>query len=417
MLLIVCMVLSLVGCTDIGPKENSTAVSSERPLAEVLEVPEHGSDEFVLDSGISRVHVDAEIVFPEVDHVDVIEALPRVFTEEEIQSMITRYEDEIGWYDMQTAEPYSGWMPEIEDTSGGVDIYSLWLSNIPFHMTYSRNENAVDKIKAGLSAEQAENYVWMSLNVSYGLSARTGKIGFPPNLEWTRSNEDVNMDTLEPLSEGKAADCTISLEEAIALADAEVHAILPDYEVSDYGQLPLQDLGNQKQFYTFRYTRHLNGIPVNNTYGGESMATGEYGYLSGLGVVSVIVNDEGVCSFTYDNPYDVGETVQQSVELLSFEEIWEIFSQVALLSIQHLEIDENLQKNELNVHEIRFGYMTVLMADGTYQYTPVWDFYATRHMADTGGYAHADEQVVMYDRSELTINAMNGTVIDRTLGY
>ena len=75
------------------------------------------------------------------------------------------------------------------------------------------------------------------------------------------------------------------------------------------------------------------------------MATGEYGYLSGLGVVSVIVNDEGVCSFTYDNPYDVGETVQQDVELLSFEEIWEIFSQVALLSIQHLEIDENLQKN------------------------------------------------------------------------
>lgn len=105
MLLIVCMVLSLVGCTDIGPKENSTAVSSERPLAEVLEVPEHVSDEFVLDSGISRVHVDAEIVFPEVDHVDVIEALPRVFTEEEIQSMITRYEDEIGWYDMQTADP------------------------------------------------------------------------------------------------------------------------------------------------------------------------------------------------------------------------------------------------------------------------------------------------------------------------
>ena len=418
--LIACIVLSLAGCTDAGPvesQENSTVVSSGEPLVEVLGVPEHVSGEFVSDSGISRVRVDAEVIFPEVDHVDVIEALPRVFTEEEIQSMIARHEDEIGWYDTQTVEPYSGWMPEIEDTSGGVDMYSLWLSNIPFHMTYSRNENAVDKIKAGLPAEQAENYVWMNLHVSYGLSARTGKIGFPPNLEWMRSNEGVNMDTLEPLSEGKAADCTISLEEAIALADAEVHAILPDYEVSAYGQLPLQELGNQKQFYAFRYTRHLNGIPVNNTYSGESMATGEYGYLSGLGVVSVIVNDEGVCSFTYDNPYDVGETVQQDVELLSFEEIWEIFSQVALLSIQHLEIDENLQKNEMNVHEIRFGYMTVLMADGTYQYTPVWDFYATRHLAGTGGYTHADEQRVMYDRSELTINAINGTVIDRTLGY
>ena len=97
--LIACMVLSLAGCTDAGPvesQENSTVVSSGEALVEVLGVPEHVSGEFVSDSGISRVRVDAEVIFPEVDHVDVIEALPRVFTEEEIRSMITRHEDEIG---------------------------------------------------------------------------------------------------------------------------------------------------------------------------------------------------------------------------------------------------------------------------------------------------------------------------------
>ncbi len=418
-----CVLLALLlffcpGCTQETPQETeeSQGIMGEA-LTETLGVPENVQGEFVSESGISRVIVDAEIVVPEIDHADIIEAIPRVFTEEEITSLITRHEDEIGWYDVHSVEAYKGEMPEIDYSVAGVDMYDLWISNIPFDMQYSRDKDAISEIKERLSPEQAENYVWTSFHVDYGLSAATGKIGFPPSLEYMRSNVSVNMGDLQPLVEGKAADCTISLEEAIAMADAEVHEILPDYELSAYGQMPRYELGNPEQYYAFRYTRHLNGIPVNDAYGGEGMATGDYGYVSGLGVVSVVVNDGGVCLLIYDNPYDVGKTVEKNAELLSFDEIWDIFSRVALLSIQYLEIDENLHKNEMEIYEVRIGYMTVLPADGTYRYTPVWDFYGFRNLAGTGGYTHADEQAVIYGDSLLTINALNGTVIDRDLGY
>lgn len=130
-----------------------------------------------------------------------------------------------------------------------------------------------------------------------------------------------------------------------------------------------------------------------------------------------MVQDDGVCYFEYTNPYDVGEIVEADTELLSFEEIWDIFGKLGLLSIQHLEIDENLQKNELSVYEIRLGYMAVAQADGTYQYIPVWDFYGKRILSGSGGYANAPKEDPIEGLSHLTINAITGTNIDRDMGY
>ena len=107
-----CVLLALLlffcpGCTQETPQETeeSQGIMGEA-LTETLGVPENVQGEFVSESGISRVIVDAEIVVPEIDHADIIEAIPRVFTEEEITSLITRHEDEIGWYDVHSVEAY-----------------------------------------------------------------------------------------------------------------------------------------------------------------------------------------------------------------------------------------------------------------------------------------------------------------------
>ena len=386
-------------------------------LSENLGVPERVSGEFVSESGISRVIVDADIIFPEAVQADIVEAVPRVFTGEEIASVISRYEDEIGWYHVQgEGAKYAGEMPAVEYTSGGVNMYNLWINNIPGKMTYNTGRDTLELVKERLTPEQAENYEFSYINVGYGLLQSAGKIGWTPELTYNRNNEGVERDMLLPLTNGRAEDCTISLEEAAAVADKEVHAILPDYQMSAYGQLPQTELGSKKKYYIFRYTRHLNGIPVNDSYGGENM-TANYGYTSGLGVVTAVVRDQGLCYLSYRNPYDVGETVEENVDLLPFSDIWDIFSNLALLSIQHLEIDENLQKNELEIYQVRFGYMTLLQPDGSYRYTPVWDFYGRRYLAGTGTYGHAHEFDPIEGLSELTINAVNGTVIDRLLGY
>ncbi len=388
-------------------------------LSENLGVPERVSGEFVSESGISRVIVDADIIFPEAVQADIVEAVPRVFTGEEIASVISRYEDEIGWYHVQgEGAKYAGEMPAVEYTSGGVNMYNLWINNIPGKMTYNTGQDSMELIREMLTPEQAQNYEFSYIIADYGVSQTSGKIGWTPELKYVRNNEGVEGDMLLPLTGGKAEDCSITLEEAVAMADKEVHAILPDYQMSAYGQLPRLELGSRKKYYIFRYTRHLNGIPVNDSYGGEYMSNDDGStYTSGLGVVTAVVRDQGLCYLSYHNPYDVGETVEENVELLPFSDIWDIFSNLALLSIQRLEIDENLQKNELEVYQVRFGYMSLLQADGSYRYTPVWDFYGRRYLAGTGPYGHAHEAAPIEGCSELTINAVNGTVIDRSLGY
>lgn len=397
--------------------ETGQGAAESPALAERLGVPKSVEGEFQSESGISRVTVNANVVVPEVNQADIVEALPRAFTPEEVSSVASRYQDDVGWYYVQgNSVPYGGGQPSLAYSANGIDMYSLWIHNIPFPAAFSPDTDRIQEIKSRLTAKQAESYVFSSLNVNYGLSRETGKIGFTPELEYIRSNERVDGDMLLPLTDGKAADCTISLEEAISLANAEVHALAPDYQVSAYGQTPVLELGSKRQDYILRYTRHLKGIPVNDSYGGEGTASND-GHVSGLGVITVVVQDSGVCLLQYHNPYDVGDTVQENVELLPFQDIWDIFSSLSLLSIQRLEIDKDLQKNDLEVYEIRFGYMTVLQADGSYQYTPVWDFYGRRYLAGTGAYGHAHEFQPIEGCSELTINAIDGTVINRDLGY
>lgn len=422
LLALICIFM-LGGCSDTqefssqsSEIENTDTNTNDEPLSVLLGVPETVEGDFVSESGISRVTVDADVIFPDVYQVNLYVAIPRVYTEDEIHTLIERHEDEIGWYYVNSDIPYKNELPAISDISGSVDMYQLWIDNNPIGMQYSEKNNLLDQIRESLPEKQAENYQYAYLYINYGLMQNTGDIGFPPGMIYKRSNYALNSDQLLPLVNGKAEDCTITLEEAIAMADKEVQTILPDYRVSAYGQLPLQELGNQSQYYIFRYTRHLDAIPVNDSYAGESVAS-DYGYVSGLGVVTVIVNDQGVCLFEYHNPYNIGKMVETNVELLPFSSIWDIFSNLSLLSIQHLEVYENLQKNEMEVYEIRFGYMSILQADGSYLYTPVWDFYATRSLGGTGEYAHADEQEPIYGRSLLTINAINGTIIDRNLGY
>ncbi|NLB41180.1 MAG: hypothetical protein GX815_02790 [Clostridiales bacterium] len=172
------------------------------------------------------------------------------------------------------------------------------------------------------------------------------------------------------------------------------------------------------QYYAFRYTRHINGIPVSDDYGGES-PNSDYDYTSGLGVITILVDDEGVCYLDYHNPYDMGEVVQVDCELLPFEQILDVFANLGLLSIQHLERNADLLENTMDVYKIQLGYMAVRQPDNVnaYYYVPVWDFYGHRVLFGTGGYAHGKEFGTIWGKSELTINAIDGTIIDRDLGY
>lgn len=133
----------------------------------------------------------------------------------------------------------------------------------------------------------------------------------------------------------------------------------------------------------------------------------------------MIVRDEGVCALTYENPYDLGRLVEAEVSLLPFESILEILENVGMLSIKHLELYEELEENIRAVYQIKLGYMAVRQSEdiGAYYYLPVWDFYATSTLFGGGGYAHGKDSPPILGSSFLTINAIDGTILDRNEGY
>ena len=401
MLMSVVLFLSCAGCAavyataQVPGKPSETAVAPEKTLRERLGVPETIQGSFVSESGISRVSVDAAILVPEVSQVDVIQALPRVYTNEEIVRFFKRHRGEMEWRYAESGEPYLGGLPSPNACVDGVNLYHLW---------------------ADVSRESSPDGKYKSFTVDYGQNADTGALGFMAMLGYYEDFDLLPGVDLVPLQNDKAKDCTISLEEAVALADAEVQALAPDYTMIACGQTPEYELGCKEQFYSFRYTRNLQGIPVNYSYGSEQVLN-PYGYTAGLSVISVVVSDDGVQALEYGNPCDVGQTIEENVELLPFEDIWDIFENVALMTIQHLEVDPELETNELDVYEVRFGYMAVLQGDGTYRYTPVWDFYGHHALSGSGGYAHSDEQPPVEGEVALTIHAVDGTILDRTLGH
>lgn len=402
------LMLFLSSCYHEGnetkkPSETSEDTGSSLTLSEKLQVPDHYQAKFVSDTGITTIHVDAEVIVPKTSRVDVIEAIPRPFTDEEIQSFIKRHTDDLTWIDHATKGPYNGHGPQpdshFQASELGYQMYSLWIYN-------------EEEFNAGRD--------YHSISIHYGLNTRTGKLAFKPQLEYIKSRYDLGAGAsdLLPLIENKALGCSISLKEARTFADKEVKAICPDYDLTACGQMPVFETINNPQYYIFRYTRHINGMPVNDCYGGEDTQS-DYDYTSGLGVITVIVDDEGICYLKYENPYDLGPVIQSDCKLLPFSQIMDIFSKVGLLSIQHLERSEDLLENTMDVYKIQLGYMAVRQPDhiDAYYYIPVWDFYAHRVLYGTGGYAHGKDFPKIWGLSELTINAIDGTIIDRKYGY
>ena len=405
LLLIAFAVIQISGCSagNLPDKNNSPDAaasdsSSSMPLSARLDVPEHYQAEYTSESGISVITIDADVIVPEVSSVSVYEAIPRPFTEEELTDFISRHLEDMTWWDTETKQNYTGYLATPKREAGEYDSYYLWINE----------ENRFYE-------EDGDYY---SIFYHYGLDDAS-RLCLAPTLQYVKSRYNIEgMVEWLPLVNQKAEGCTISLEQALAYADEEVAALAPDYHMIQYGQIPVWEASQNPQYYIFRYTKQIDGIPVNDClYNSQLQNT--YGFTSGLGSIAVVVRDDGVCSLTYENPYDLGELVEADVSLLSFEEVMEIFETTGMLSIQHLEMYEELEENTMNVYEIRLGYMSVRQSQNidAYYYLPVWDFYATRVLFGSGDYAHGKDYEPTPGHSVLTINAIDGTVIDRDYGY
>lgn len=214
----------------------------------------------------------------------------------------------------------------------------------------------------------------------------------------------------------------VSSEEARAKALEVVKAL-------DIGEFVMARESTHGFFNEVIFYRMHDGIPVTYIDASQGNSSGvsteeelTYNFVLWQERLSICVNDTGVIMIDWTSPCGVTRTINENVALKPFEEIKEIFKQQILYNVYEGDGDEDV----VQIDEVRLGYMAIPeKGDLTnYRTIPVWDFigptWSDEEYAAITNPQYLEEgssQIPNYDISYLTINAIDGSIVDRNLGY
>lgn len=219
----------------------------------------------------------------------------------------------------------------------------------------------------------------------------------------------------------------LSLNEAKKLVKEKVEKMgITDLQFSNWNYAVCKSFegdnssGNFGNGYRIDYARTINGVPVTQTIadGGaledmdSTMETWSYESLC------FYVDKDGIESMTYSNPYTIGKIKTENLNLLSFSEVMKIYEKMMVVTNADNMQYEN--SRVYNIDRIVLGYARIY-EPSTDAHTgimiPVWDFFGS--MTSESEYNGETESNTSKDPNEsfLTINAVDGSIIDRNLGY
>lgn len=346
--------------------------ASAETIAQQVGAPEKIVFDCESASGRTHVYVDAEVVIPAVGTMGTYEVVPRTITPAETETLANLYFGPQQWWhgDSEKAEVFYTEESHDSYTLRGCELYALG--------------NTANYLSV---ACQSTRWHGQEYYLTNRISITNDEGGFSQNA-------------------GTA-------EDARKLADQLVLSVWSDM-VFDSIAPALAGMNDRYQGqygYRVYYRREVNGVPVTPV----SMQIWqsrleEAGFTPPLPYerLFVDVDAEGIFRLVYDYPAEIKAPLAQDVGLLPFEQIMSVFERIAPLSIASAERGEN---NMLSIDRITLGYMGTPMKDepSRYQLIPVWDFFGTRSVSG--------EVYSQYLEPLVTINAMDGTVIDRKYGY
>lgn len=182
----------------------------------------------------------------------------------------------------------------------------------------------------------------------------------------------------------------------------------PPYEAVDKG-------------YRLDYIRTVNGFPVCQTpYRGSATPENVPGAVSwDYERVQVWVAQSGVVYFLWVSPYEDPEIVTETSKLIDFPTAAEVFEKMLFVKYDPIrridDINGDSSVIRCQIDEVRLSLMRIRSSDSTTEGTlvPVWDFWGVPTWDITN-----EDNCHTYPRTVLfTVNALDGTAIDRELGY
>jgi hypothetical protein len=280
--------------------------------------------------------------------------------------------------------------------------------------------------------ESLKVYNWTDSPVNM-IDYTSEKNSFSKNMGyfWTKEDFEKNPNTnVEGID--NIPDVTISQEDAKAQAEALISALGIE-NMMCYSADKLYGGSNdvtvdgstyinpRKCVWFLRYARSVDNVPVTYTVYDcmkveENAQSSPWGYED----MTFAIDDTGIVGFSCRSPYVASDIVTQNANLISFDDVTNVFETMSMAVNAwdgYAQGSQNLKAVDITVDHIRFGLTRITEQNkrNSGLLVPAWDFFGTTtQIIDQNGQekSYADGPIPI-----LTINAIDGSIINRSLGY
>lgn len=447
-------------------------------LRETLGVPEHYKKESVYEDGGLVIDTDAEVIVPEVSAIDTVNVTAREGNQELIDTVTKAFFDGdkiyngISYATMTKAyieerlallkrykaennlDPYEYGKDENGNLYFNIDQeienYEGWYQNAPddvakeevtpaFGLKYPDGEGGTktyDYEFFGVAETKNGNYEYdirgedpsISKEIRFKISRMMDQEDSLELSVWQEGRYVRNLESKQYLSDEFLKNLAgISYEEAKKQAEEKAERLGMDLELYDWdyavfyhGEGGVTEQNSTDAGYRFYFTRKISGTPITYTdeWGGGYVSMESTEEPWGYEICNILVGDDGILEVELDNPYIIGEVQTKNVKMMDFDSIIKIYEQ--MMEVSNADITEYEKKRTVHIKKITLGYSRIYdpLKDNTGGIlVPVWDFFGGFDSEDKEGNVTNKDSGEYSMQSFMTINAIDGTVIDRNLGY
>lgn len=355
---------------------------------------------FTTGSGETVIRIDAVVEMPDVAAINTYQLLPRVFSLEDVKTIF----ECLGIEELSSISLE----PHPQDVPNFTQAYNFIQSS---------------SYEANISNSYWKESVYSS---NIAIQQRNGEVEY-------FAGAGATPDHFMP--DERMEGCRYSRIEAEQMAIELAKKIAPNLSLNAKGilngsQYVVGDTDKEiasnwddklviPNSYFYVFTQNVDGIPIIPTqYQGGRALSDQNAYLPTYEDerLNIVISDNGVESIYYCTPYTVQDILQENITtLLPFDEIMQIAKSILPLKLAAQEAPGSPVNRSVSIDRITFGYMRVQTRGqtGVFQLIPVWDFFGTEsNYADTWEF-HRNSAIDSY----LTINALDGTVMDREYSY
>ncbi len=369
--------------------------------------PEHLTLEpFQTATGLCTFVIDATVEVPDVENVKTYAYASQGISEESALALV-RVLGITGVKKVSFDEEFTMLQDDYASFSYTKNSHFLVIRNINYGGKYTQGSIQYKK-----------------LNNKIGYDSMRGELV-------TKFEGDCAEDTSYPFADARALACEIAAAFAPELQLGLAGIATGFQNLTDQQRSQLNDpnyKGTKPKMhvyggYSFLFHQVIDGIPIiiTNSQGIDT----EFNYTLFPERLCMVISEGKVVSMDMNATGKLGAVKRESCELLDFATVLGIAQKILPLQyatdgIYPSGTPQTTTSIDYTIDRITFGYMRVMVKDqpNSFELIPVWDFFGNRLYL--GVYDNKTPLKYYYptqDRSYLTINAMDGTVIDRWLGY